>query len=79
MELSSTLCLPCVLQTVMSETGPNRASLSIHSFPQFSFSSRGNVYFLGKKIDSSLHSVTEEHRRIVHLDQIQTCFGAQFG
>ena len=46
--LTSTLYLLCVLHTFMSETGPKRASLSIHPFAQFSFSSRGNAYFRHK-------------------------------
>ena len=50
----------------LSETGPNRASLRstlLHNFP-FHLEV---TCIVGIKIDSSLHSVMEEHRRIVQL------------
>ena len=41
---TSILYLPCLLQTFLSETGPNRTLIWVHPFILIPFDFRGNVY-----------------------------------
>ena len=64
---TSILCLPCLLQTFMSETGPWRTSLSTTLFIWVPFFDLEATFVLGIKIELLFLLVTEEYRRIVQL------------